>query len=391
MWKKIPLDPRELRLSAVLRSGQSFRWRYNEQSGTWSIGIRGRVLLLRQDSSALHYRAIEGPKAPSLDVEEFIKDYFNLRVKLADLYDAWSASDKHFQSRSNALVGIRILRQDPWENLCCFICSSNNNIKRISQMAEKLCTHFGEFIASHDGYDYYDFPEPPKLANNSVAAKLRQLGFGYRAEYIERTACMINDLEDGLGELSGLREKSYPEAQEFLIALHGVGPKVSDCVCLMSLDKHDCVPVDTHVWQIAQRDYSIGRRHKTLSRKAYLEVQDYFRKKWGDYAGWAHSVLFTGDLNLEELAKVDHITLDGQGDIKVETVIEVKEGTDNKIETTEVKEDVAEDGVKTEIKTELVESIESVKSEPLDAAPEARKRSNSNLKPRQSKRLAVAA
>lgn len=31
-----------------------------------------------------------------------------------------------------------------------------------------------------------------------------------------------------------------------------VGPKVADCICLMSLDKTGAIPVDTHVWSIAQ-------------------------------------------------------------------------------------------------------------------------------------------
>jgi hypothetical protein len=30
----------------------------------------------------------------------------------------------------------------------------------------------------------------------------------------------------------------------------GVGPKVAACVALFSLDKHDAIPVDTHVWQV---------------------------------------------------------------------------------------------------------------------------------------------
>lgn len=32
--------------------------------------------------------------------------------------------------------------------------------------------------------------------------------------------------------------------------------QVADCICLMALDKPQAVPVDVHVWQIAQRDYN---------------------------------------------------------------------------------------------------------------------------------------
>lgn len=30
----------------------------------------------------------------------------------------------------------------------------------------------------------------------------------------------------------------------------GIGPKVAACVALFSLDKHEAIPVDTHVWQV---------------------------------------------------------------------------------------------------------------------------------------------
>ena len=45
-----------------------------------------------------------------------------------------------------------------------------------------------------------------------------------------------------------------------LLQLTGVGAKVADCICLMALDKHDVVPVDTHVLQIAVRDYKYRGR-----------------------------------------------------------------------------------------------------------------------------------
>lgn len=46
----------------------------------------------------------------------------------------------------------------------------------------------------------------------------------------------------------GLRALSLAECRDELIELMGVGNKVADCIALFSLDKADCVPVDTHVF-----------------------------------------------------------------------------------------------------------------------------------------------
>lgn len=67
--------------------------------------------------------------------------------------------------------------------------------------------------------------------------------------------------------------------------------QVADCVCLFSLDKPGAIPVDTHVWQIAGRDYMPElKARKSLTDKIYKEIGEYFRELFGEYAGWAHSV-----------------------------------------------------------------------------------------------------
>lgn len=87
------------------------------------------------------------------------------------------------------------------------------------------------------------------MAVKGVEENLRKLGFGYRAKYIAQTANMVvNELPKGW--LMDLREKPYREAHDALIQLSGVGPKVADCICLMSLDKTEAVPVDTHGKQL---------------------------------------------------------------------------------------------------------------------------------------------
>ena len=40
----------------------------------------------------------------------------------------------------------------------------------------------------------------------------------------------------------------------------------------MSLDKHEAVPVDTHVRQIALRDYGYGVKSKSLTNQAYKDI-----------------------------------------------------------------------------------------------------------------------
>jgi len=57
-------------------------------------------------------------------------------------------------------------------------------------------------------------------------------------------------LEDKGGNdyLNSLRGKPLADCRKELTELHGVGNKVADCIALFSLDKADCVPVDTHVF-----------------------------------------------------------------------------------------------------------------------------------------------
>jgi N-glycosylase/DNA lyase len=114
----------------------------------------------------------------------------------------------------------------------------------LTNQVENLCITFGTPHGQLGETPYYDFPPPSQLTPASVEGKLRNLGFGYRAKFIHQTAQIV--AARGEDWLHGLRHVPYREAHEALLELQGVGPKVADCVCLMSLDKKESVPVDTH-------------------------------------------------------------------------------------------------------------------------------------------------
>ena len=131
-------------------------WRKSEDN-IWSCALHGRILSLRQDAAHLYYRALfpealhAPPTPPSStppssdgtvieidDTKELVYHYLNLEPNLTQLYEQWSSADRNFETKAPKFAGVRILRQDAWEALVGFICSSNNNIIRISQMVRFL-------------------------------------------------------------------------------------------------------------------------------------------------------------------------------------------------------------------------------------------------------------
>ncbi|XP_024211070.1 N-glycosylase/DNA lyase isoform X4 [Pan paniscus] len=228
LWASIPCPRSELRLDLVLPSGQSFRWR--EQSPAhWSGVLADQVWTLTQTEEQLHCTVYRGDKSqasrPTPDELEAVRKYFQLDVTLAQLYHHWGSVDSHFQEVAQKFQGVRLLRQDPIECLFSFICSSNNNIARITGMVERLCQAFGPRLIQLDDVTYHGFPSLQALAGPEVEAHLRKLGLGYRARYVSASARAILEEQGGLAWLQQLRESSYEEAHKALCILPGVGTK----------------------------------------------------------------------------------------------------------------------------------------------------------------------
>ncbi|NWZ01739.1 OGG1 lyase, partial [Loxia curvirostra] len=333
LWRWLPCPPAELRLDLVLSSGQSFRW-WESSPGAWTGVLGGRVWTLRQDGDRLWYTVYgdddehegeeerdgcraKAAKLNAAETDRILRDYFQLDVGLSALYHAWGAADPLFRKVANDFpgeaaprsykwgtlrhstcsasphsilpAGVRVLRQDPVECLFSFICTSNNHISRITAMIERLCQAFGRHLCCLDSRPFHAFPPLSALTGADAEARLRALGFGYRAKFVCGTARAI---AEGLGPegLCQLRTAPYAEARRVLCALPGVGAKVADCVCLLSLDKAEAVPVDTHVWHIARQRYGVALGGKSLTPRAYQEIGDFFRELWGPRAGWAQAV-----------------------------------------------------------------------------------------------------
>ena len=130
-----------------------------------------------------------------------------------------------------------------------FIISQQNNIPRIQKCVDALCGEFGSEAENFHGNTYRLFPGPETVAS-ATEERLREMGLGYRAPYIVKTARMVCEKEVDLDRLPAL---GYEEAKAELLKLCGVGTKVADCICLFALHHIEAFPIDTHIKAMLKR------------------------------------------------------------------------------------------------------------------------------------------
>ncbi|KAL1409683.1 proteasome regulatory particle subunit [Vanrija albida] len=260
-----------------------------------------RVVCLRQSPTCIHFTAIH-PTAEAAAADrdsgltrQWLDDYFQLGAypDLVGLYDDWRGRDPAFFGKvdlGDRAVGIRVLRQDPWECLLAFITSTNNHIPRITSLLHKLSARFSPTLLALEDPDgsgnetvYRLFPKPHELPQDGLEAQLRELGFGYRAPFIVSTLATLRAAnEDVAAELEAWRKLPEGDARAELIRLKG--PSL--------------IPVDTHIYGIAARHplFPARLRKKTMSASLYEDIQTFLAEKWGPLGGWCQAVVFAADL-----------------------------------------------------------------------------------------------
>ncbi|KAF8023667.1 hypothetical protein BT93_F0997 [Corymbia citriodora subsp. variegata] len=293
-WVPLNLAESELSLSLTFPTGQTFRWkRTGPLRFTGAVGPHLVSLRHLEDGDVAY--CVHGDRPDGDGARSALLDFLNADIRLGEIWEVFSASDSRFAELARLLRGARVLRQDPLECLIQFLCSSNNNIGRITKMVDFISS-LGRHLGTVEGLKFYEFPSLERLLTVSEK-EFREAGFGYRAKYIVGTVKALQSKPGGGVEwLTTLRGFDLQDAIAALCTLPGVGSKVAACVALFSLDQHHAIPVDTHVWQIATRYLLPELAGARLTPKLSGQVAEAFVSKYGKYAGWAQTMLFIAEL-----------------------------------------------------------------------------------------------
>jgi N-glycosylase/DNA lyase len=267
------VDYCKINLENTINSGQVFLWKQHQNS--W-FGINGQDVLRITDSGKI--------KSYAKQKIDFLREKDNLDEILRSI-----SKDKTTRQAVKKYLGMRLLRQDPFQCLISFIVSSNSNIPKIKTCLENICKNFGEKIF-FENKEFFMFPEPKILASASIQ-EIKNCGTGYRSKFIISASDMVYS---GKINFEYLKKCDYFKAKEIISAIPGVGNKVADCVLLFSLDKLEAVPLDRWIIRIMEKYYPniFEMSTKTITNKQYEILHEKIINYFGPYAGYAQQFLF---------------------------------------------------------------------------------------------------
>ena len=261
-------------LKYTLECGQCFRWK-NIEENTYVGVIEDRVLRIKQENDMIY---IWSNKRENL--EQVVKEYFDLERDYALLESKIAKVDKFVESALNYSSGIRILNQPLFETYISYIISANNNIKRISKSVNDISKMHGKKVL-FEGEEYYLFPTLEEMSKCTVEELLR-CGLGFRAKYVVHNIEVLNENENMLLDVKNMQTA---EAKKRLMSFMGIGPKVADCILLFSLKRGEVFPVDVWVKRIMEKLYF--KKNTSLST-----IANFAAEKYGADAGIIQQHLF---------------------------------------------------------------------------------------------------
>jgi len=263
-------------LRQTLECGQCFRWN-REQDGSYTGVAFSRVINIRQEDRDLIIENCTQDDFLTIWVE-----YFDLNRDYGKIKKVLKADDPVMKRVISFGQGIRLLKQDPWETLISFIISQNANIPRIKKCIESLCCQFGAPIQQYRGKTYFAFPTPAAIIEGEPGA-LGTCRFGYREDYILKAAKQIG--QDGGETLYEAASLTPGDAEQYLLGLPGVGPKVAGCILLFAMGSYSSFPIDVWMKRIMHQLYGLDEGN-------LAQIAAFAQDKYGELGGFAQQYLF---------------------------------------------------------------------------------------------------
>ncbi len=268
-WQKISL-PKNFSLERTLTCGQTFR--ITERSGTF-LYVRGQsVIALRTENGELLF-SVYGEEIS----KEKLKEILGINDDIEKINKELIKRVPQFAKVIDNTLGIRIMRQNPFETAISFIFSVQSAIPLIHRRLNTLAKIAGKEIETPFG-TFNLFPTSSALRNLSKE-EIKSLKLGFREKWFEEFAETYDEKK-----MNAIAKLPFEEKEKALLKIKGVGIKVAHCIMLFSMNELSAFPVDVWIKRGMEKLFGI----KGTTRKITKEG----RKLFGPFAGYAQEYIY---------------------------------------------------------------------------------------------------
>ncbi len=260
------INKKDINLYDTLFSGQTFRMNLEEDKSITVI-LNDRVVNLKQSGN---YLIIDSDNL--INIKNIMNTYLDLNRDYQSINNELLLINPLLKNDLLKCKGYKILKQDKFEMFITYIISQNNNVKRITNIVNRMSEKYGRKVIFRNK-EYYLFPTFDKL-KNLTKEEFRSLGLGFRDEYLVSALNKLNEDKDFLNKLEKL---STEEALKELTNIKGIGTKVASCILLFAYSRFDTFPIDTWVRKYISEHYNIKDDIKTIS--------EYMKNNYNQYSG----------------------------------------------------------------------------------------------------------
>lgn len=281
---EIPINV-SLDLDKTLNCGQTFRW--YKKNGKW-YGVVNRTPLILYHNKTKCMLTVQSncEEINGENLENGVIHYLGLNDSLQSIKgNALKQVEKTypefvllFNEIVDTNIGIRLLRQDPWEMLVEYLLSTQSNIPTIKKRCETLASFFTENQVFVGEYPFFLFPSIDQLRRLEVT-DFQSMLFGYRSKWLKELVDVID-----IREFYTLKNTPLEQKLNYLTSFSGIGYKVANCVALFGFSDFRAFPVDVWISRFLKQHFNVTGNAESLM----IVGQNIF----GEFCGYIQEYIF---------------------------------------------------------------------------------------------------
>ena len=263
-------SPHDFSLERTLKCGQTFR--VFEKKGAFIYMYGSSVLVFKQEKDSLFYESFG--RAVSRDR---VRNLLGLNDDIGAINRSLAKRVKGFESIIDSTLGIRIMRQRPFETTISFMFSVQSAIPLIRRRLNTLSEVVGNTVETIYG-KFYLFPKSSELRRLSDS-DIKSLKLGFREKWFRE---FIENYDEA--KMEQIAMLPFEEKVKALMKIKGVGIKVAHCIMLFSMDELSAFPVDVWIKRGMEQLFGISGTTQKVAKES--------RTLFGKFAGYAQEYIY---------------------------------------------------------------------------------------------------